>query len=399
MSPLKPQRITFTIFFLLSFLSIYSLSSSSSTSSDSNLPVPATNSPSQSIHNNKNERSSSNGRINPLKSYSPKSQRSLDSIRDFRFNAPPSSSSSNGSNGNNKIIIGKDSNTLVPASNSKDTILDEEGGERIGAREGSINNKEEKLVYSDPTIDDLTLLPLAIAVTVDGHVHALKRDSGQWLWTLHDDGGVGLGGTSKSGFGGSSRLKEEAERRMKAGGPVGGPLVKGVGRKRGKKVASVVRNTTTPSGFPYDDGSRSTSNDTSLRLGKEVPEVEEEEEEVYIIEPHSQGDIYLYTRSASPSSPVGSLQKLPLSMQQLVALSPFTFPSDSSRMFVGRKETKLVGVDLKTGRLVGVFGSGAGWCEWDEEFNMGGSSKSGEECDEEIESRPEDLLYMARTGK
>lgn len=219
--------------------------------------------------------------------------------------------------------------------------------------------------YADPSIEDLTLSPIVLAVTVDGHVHALKRETGQWVWTLHDDGGVALGGTTK----------EEQAKRAFAGEALGGPLVRGMGRKKA------------------ESGRGSTGNETGLlELGGEE---EEEEDEVYVIEPHSQGDIYVYSRDASlPAG--GVLQKLPLSMQQLVTLSPFTFPSDSSRMFVASKDTKLVGVDLRTGRLVGVFGSTAGWCEWDAKKE--GRVRTEEECDEEISRRPEDLLYMARTG-
>ena len=219
--------------------------------------------------------------------------------------------------------------------------------------------------YAEPAIEDLVLSPIVLAVTVDGHVHALKRATGQWVWTLHDDGGVALGGTTK----------EEQAKRVRAGEALGGPLVRGMGRKaagaagRGSKV-----------------------NETGLL---ETGGEEDDEDEVYVIEPHSQGDIYLYSRDASlPAG--GVLQKLPLSMQQLVTLSPFTFPSDSSRMFVASKDTKLVGVDLRTGRLVGVFGSTAGWCEWD--ARKEGRVRTEEECDEEISRRPEDLLYMARTG-
>jgi serine/threonine-protein kinase/endoribonuclease IRE1 len=226
--------------------------------------------------------------------------------------------------------------------------------------------------YGDPTIEELKLSPIALVVTVDGHVHALKRETGQWMWTLHDDGGVALGGT----------VTEEGKAKRKgAGAAVGGPLVSGMGRRRASTAAAG------SFGSSAGRAASSSANETGLL------EQEEEEEEVYVIEPHSQGDIYVYTRDGAG----GSLEKLPLSMQELVALSPFTFPSDASRMFVGRKESKLVGVDLRTGRLVGVFGSGSGWCEWDEARE--GRVKTEEECDEEISRRPEDLLYMARTGE
>ncbi|BGP34160.1 bifunctional endoribonuclease/protein kinase ire1 [Rhodotorula toruloides] len=215
-----------------------------------------------------------------------------------------------------------------------------------------------------------TLSQLVLAVTVDGQVHALKRETGQWVWTLHDDGGIALGGVGR----GSA---EERRRRNGAGDAVGGPLVKSVSRKRRAS--------------PTASSSRSTvlSNETSVIA---VDAADEDDDETYIIEPSGSGDIYVYSRSS------GGLDKLPLSMQELVALSPFRFPGDSSRMFSASKNTKFVGVDLKTGRLVGVFGSNAGWCEWDEgdELTAGGRAAE-QDCEEDIAKRPEDLLYMART--
>lgn len=293
----------------------------------------------------------------------------LESIRGFRFNAPSSPSSSL----SEEPSFTSDSNeeSGLPSS----TFYDSEGsgGHSQGRKQ---EHKKKTTEYHEPTISDLTLLPLVLAVTVDGQVHALKRETGQWLWTLHDDGGSALGGSSRS----------------RDIGGVSGPLVRGRGRKSSANAA--MNSTSSRAGVTDLDfaGRRS-------GFREEVGE-EEIEDEVYVIEPHSQGDIYLYSKDLTgepASSSGGSLQKLPLSMQQLVALSPFTFPSDSSRMFVGRKETKLVGVDLKTGRLVGVFGSGAGWCEWDEK--KVGRVKTEEECEDEIERRPEDLLYMARTGE
>lgn len=216
-----------------------------------------------------------------------------------------------------------------------------------------------------------TLSQLVLVVTVDGQVHALKRETGQWVWTLHDDGGIALGGVGR----GSA---EERRRRSGAGDAVGGPLVKSVSRKRRAP--------------PTASSSRSTvmSNETSVIS---VDAADEDDDETYIIEPSGSGDIYVYSRSS------GGLDKLPLSMQELVTLSPFRFPGDSSRMFSASKNTKFVGVDLKTGRLVGVFGSNAGWCEWDEGDELTAGARAAEQdCEEDIAKRPDDLLYMARTG-
>lgn len=255
-----------------------------------------------------------------------------DSIRQFKFNSPP-----------NKL-----------PDNQPD----------VQAREAEAGSE---------TSPSFSLSPLVLAVTVDGQVHALKRDSGQWVWTLHDDGGVALSGPGRGS-------KEERERRSRAGDSIGGPLVKSTSRRRAVNTSAATER----------------SNETGLSPVEEEGHTSTQDDETYIIEPAGDGDIYVYSRSS------GGLEKLPLSMAELVNLSPFRFPGDNSRMFSASKHTKFVGVDLKTGRLVGVFGSNNGWCEWDEGDELTGGSRKErieEDCEEDIAKRPEDLLYMARTGK
>ncbi|GAA5969518.1 hypothetical protein JCM11641_008141 [Rhodosporidiobolus odoratus] len=216
--------------------------------------------------------------------------------------------------------------------------------------------------------DGYELSPLVVAVTVDGQVHALKRETGQWVWTLHDDGGVALGR-------GRRDIREERRRRSAAGEALGGPLVKSTSRRK-----------KTTGGSSSGEATGGATNVTELAF----VEAEEEHDETYVIEPTGSGDIYVYSRST------GELDKLPLSMRELVTLSPFRFPGDTSRMFSASKSTRFVGVDLKTGRLVGVFGSNAGWCEWDGADELTGG-KAALDYEEDIEKRPGDLLYMART--
>ncbi|KAH8112370.1 hypothetical protein DFH11DRAFT_1607229 [Phellopilus nigrolimitatus] len=81
-----------------------------------------------------------------------------------------------------------------------------------------------------------------------------------------------------------------------------------------------------------------------------------EPNELYIIEPQS-GDIYVLPSSDAP------LQRLPFSMAQLVDMSPFGFSGDDEhRVFVGKKETSLLLIELETGRLKGTVNSE---CPWD----------------------------------
>ena len=79
--------------------------------------------------------------------------------------------------------------------------------------------------------------------------------------------------------------------------------------------------------------------------------------ETYIVEPQS-GDIYV-TTSNSPTEP---LQRLPFSMSQLVDMSPFSFGEADSRVFVGRKKTSILIIELETGRVKAVLDSE---CPWD----------------------------------
>jgi serine/threonine-protein kinase/endoribonuclease IRE1 len=214
----------------------------------------------------------------------------------------------------------------------------------------------------DPTVQDLNLSPLVLAVTVDGHIHALDRESGQWKWTLHDDGGAALGGLHS----------HDKAKRQKAGEGLWGNLVKAQGRRRPP-------SRTNSTGSP--------SNETSLT----VPVDRNLDDEIYVIEPFAGGDLYVYVRDGPDQ---GDLQKLPLSMQELVGQSPFII---SSRLYVGKKDTKFVSVDIRTGRLVGVFGADAMWCEWDEQRE--GRLDIEADLEDDISRRPEDLLYMTRTGE
>jgi serine/threonine-protein kinase/endoribonuclease IRE1 len=78
-------------------------------------------------------------------------------------------------------------------------------------------------------------------------------------------------------------------------------------------------------------------------------------QEMYIIEPQS-GDIYV---AATPSSP---LRRFPFSMPALVAMWPFSFATaDDHRVFVGRKATAEVVVELEMGAV--RFG-GPDTCPW-----------------------------------
>lgn len=119
--------------------------------------------------------------------------------------------------------------------------------------------------------------------------------------------------------------------------------------------------------------------------------------EIYVIEPQS-GEIYVMS---SPSSP---LQRLPLSMSQLVDLSPFSFSSEGDdRVFVGKKETSLLLVELETGRIKATLNAE---CPWDPFEDISDNKKEYDDLDlDELEgdtpprrtSKPTEV-FIGRTG-
>ncbi|KAL7007578.1 bifunctional endoribonuclease/protein kinase ire1 [Cystobasidiomycetes sp. EMM_F5] len=250
-------------------------------------------------------------------------ERLPDALRRYRFNAGPAISRRSGS-------------TLAVKS--------------VGSNTDNDIHDNGRIVSVDLESHD-ELAEIALVVTVDGAIHAIRRDTGLWVWSLHDEN--------------ESAQTDDIVR---------SPLVRS--------------SSTSGAG---DDSSEHYTDD-----------------EVYVIEPHSGGDIYMYHKST------GQMQRLPLSVTQLVDLSPFTFPTDvhssteanatsgssgDGKLFLGRKETKLVGVDISSGKLVGEFGPEAGWCEWPQTRTTSPAASSTIHTDdgEGIEHRPWHLLYIGRT--
>lgn len=91
------------------------------------------------------------------------------------------------------------------------------------------------------------------------------------------------------------------------------------------------------------------SNDSGLRDDEGI------HQELYVIEPQS-GDIYVM------ATPTSSLQPLSLSMSELVEMSPLKLAGDDGeRVFVGKKETSLLSIELETGRVQAINAE----CPWD----------------------------------
>ena len=85
----------------------------------------------------------------------------------------------------------------------------------------------------------------------------------------------------------------------------------------------------------------------------EVESLRPEYDFLWIVEPSQDGDIYIY-----PQGGLGGLQKLHLTVKQLVAdMSPYE-SADPAVVYNGEKRTKLYTVDAKTGTINKVFGAG-----------------------------------------
>ncbi|KAF9483305.1 hypothetical protein BDN70DRAFT_891865 [Pholiota conissans] len=142
-------------------------------------------------------------------------------------------------------------------------------------------------------VNDYELLDTVLVASIDGKFHALNRTSGQTLWSM-------------SSFATTTSVSAPSS------------------------LAPLVRTT-----HPERDPDLIDDSDDPAEGGSET----------YIIEPQS-GDIYMLT---SPSAP---LQRFPFSMAELVDISPFTSVGDfDTKVFVGRKETSLLVIELETGKI------------------------------------------------
>ncbi|GAK66148.1 uncharacterized protein PAN0_011d4370 [Moesziomyces antarcticus] len=180
------------------------------------------------------------------------------------------------------------------------------------------------------SVSDLVLAKTVVLTTVEGGLYALDRETGKQLWSL------------------SPHSSHESDSLLR-------PLVTALYGKDQKSFAELAQGGRTFAS-PLSESSPLLDNGG-----------------IYIVEPSSAGDIYVLSSAnpgagsaASLSGEPGSVQldKLPLTLPQLVELSPFSFAGDDTRVFVGQKQTTLVELNIHTGELGAVFGGRqAGvWC-------------------------------------
>ncbi|KAK9456377.1 hypothetical protein V1511DRAFT_487277 [Dipodascopsis uninucleata] len=76
-----------------------------------------------------------------------------------------------------------------------------------------------------------------------------------------------------------------------------------------------------------------------------------EDDLIWIVEPLGDGALYYFAADTG-------LQKLPISIKQLVAESPFALTGDD-KLYTGSRLTTLYSIDARTGKILDVYGSGA----------------------------------------
>ncbi|KAE8258419.1 hypothetical protein A4X13_0g1705 [Tilletia indica] len=213
---------------------------------------------------------------------------------------------------------------------------------------------------------DLVLTDIVLVTTVEGGLYGLDRTTGDTIWNLPaHTGSSAIPGDDKpfAGFGPLVRTTYGPKRSSFV------ELLQG-GASSGTYAGGLASPPTRPAYASDDDQG---PNADAVALLEQVG--------IYVVEPSSAGDIYMLTPAGSNGATGGAgdehqqqqqggsdhhsdplsvprthLSKLPLTLPQLVQLSPFSFAGDDSRIFIGHKSTTLVELDIATGSIGAVWG-------------------------------------------
>ena len=223
----------------------------------------------------------------------------------------------------------------------------------LGARENSVNGLHFLPPRGHFTTDNdpLEILNVVLVASVDGKFHALNRTTGGKLWSMPSSPPPRASPSSSDDY-------------------------------DPQPVPSILGPLVSTKHLDVD------------------PDIDDDpfSHETYIVEPQS-GDIYV-TSSNSPTAP---LQRLPFSMSQLVDLSPFSFGEADDRVFVGRKKTSILLIELETGRIKAVLDTE---CPWDARNDSTNESTEQDVADVDLDEleglkssqqHPHDVL-IGRTG-
>lgn len=228
---------------------------------------------------------------------------------------------------------------------------------------------------------DLILSDVVLVSSIEGGIYGLDRNSGQTRWTLsprtkrnsqESQASASVNGTT---YGGAS--------------PVGFGSLVGTSYGPDQRTFSDLANNIPLINETTSDSKRR----DELATGHEALEALQKLG-LYVVDP-SAGQVYVLSSSSDSQGRARTLlSKLPLSLPQLVELSPFSFPGDNSRVFAGHKSTSLVEIDVRSGKIGAVFGGqDAGvWCN---SPVMQGSDNA--ECNDDGDSK-EEWAYIGRTG-
>jgi serine/threonine-protein kinase/endoribonuclease IRE1 len=220
----------------------------------------------------------------------------------------------------------------------------------LGARENGVNSLHFLPPRGHSAIDDdpLEVLNVVLVASVDGKFHALNRTTGGKLWSMPSSPPPHPSSTA------TSPENDPAQ----AVPSILGPLVS-------------TKHLDVDPDFDDDPFAH----------------------ETYIVEPQS-GDIYV-TASNSPTAP---LQRLPFSMSQLVDMSPFSFGEADSRVFVGRKKTSILLIELETGRVKAVLDSECPWDVRNETTEEDVLDVDLDELEDLKSARHPNEIFIGRTG-
>ncbi|GHJ84180.1 hypothetical protein NliqN6_0582 [Naganishia liquefaciens] len=279
----------------------------------------------------------------------------------------------------------------VNANASPEKIVAEVSEQRRRSRHRDHGGHASTTLQRPDGWDDLELLDMVLIQTIDGGLHALERKTGVKLW-------------SREGFG--NRASD---------------LVNST--YSGREVVKMrIRPKAT-----YEH-----PNEVLETWDNNEQEEQYLQEPVYILDPHD-GQLYVFVPQADSMGPgdlpdssngeegTAKLQRLPITMEQLIDLSPFTFPQEHSHVFIGTKTTSMRAIDLQTGEDVSSFTPPAGKagldttpasarespeaCDWNAEWGFKGKKGEGRnakiddgECESDIDDRPEDKLFIGQTS-
>lgn len=182
--------------------------------------------------------------------------------------------------------------------------------------------------------DELTLTDTVLLASVDGMFHAVNRTNGRIKWSMHP--------------------------------------------------ATHLQSSTDQPRPPLHNLVRS----VHLHRDDDTDDADYDAEETYIIEPQS-GQIFVLPPGASQTTP---LEKLPFTIPKLVDISPFRLPvNGEQRMFLGRKETSLITLDIDTGAVVAIYDANS--CVWNEKHHKASRSPSSHSAEEDDDEDNTTSLY------